>query len=149
MIVIPLAMLFVTGVYIGHFAALSPWFKATTVPQSALPPAYALHNWNDWIEAIAAYPGQPERLSLGTRIGLFTTDDNGRTWHTETSVTGGVLRLRRVGDELLAHDQCHLVGLERRVERRVDGAVVGDRDEVEAAPGVLGVPRDERRVGGP
>ncbi len=102
MIVIPLAMLFVTGVYIGHFAALSPWFKATTVPQSALPPAYALHNWNDWIEAIAAYPGQPERLSLGTRIGLFTTDDNGRTWHTETSVTGGVLRLRRVGDELLA-----------------------------------------------
>lgn len=101
-IAIPLAMLFVTGVYIGHFATLAPWFKATAVPQSALPPAYALHNWNDWIEAIAAYPGRPARLSLGTRIGLFTTEDNGRTWHPEPSVTGGVLRLRRIGDDLLA-----------------------------------------------
>lgn len=101
-IVIPLAMLFVTGVYIGHFSALAPTFKATPVSQSVLPPAYALHNWNDWIEAVAAYPGEPTRFSLGTRIGLFTTDDNGRTWRTETSVTGGVLRLRRVGDELLA-----------------------------------------------
>ena len=101
-IVIPVAMLLLTGVYIGHFTPLSTWFKATAVSQSALPPTYALHNWHDWIEAIAAYPGQPTRLSLGTRIGLFTTDDNGHTWRTETSVTGGVLRLRRVGDELLA-----------------------------------------------
>ena len=101
-IVLPLTMLFVTGVYIGHFTALSPTFKATAVSQPALPPAYALHNWNDWIEAIAAYPDQPKRLSLGTRIGLFTTEDNGRTWRTETSVSGGVLRLRRVGNELLA-----------------------------------------------
>jgi hypothetical protein len=101
-IAIPLVMLFVTGVYIGHFTALAPTFKATPVAQSALPPAYALHNWNDWIEAIATYPGQPARFSLGTRIGLFSTDDNGRTWRTETSVTGGVLRLRRVGEELLA-----------------------------------------------
>jgi uncharacterized iron-regulated membrane protein len=101
-IVLPLAWLFLTGIYIGHFTPLSKWFKATPVAQSALPPTYALRHWDDWIEAIAAYPGQPARFSLGTRTGLFTTDDLGRTWRTETGVTGGVLRLRRIGDDLLA-----------------------------------------------
>jgi hypothetical protein len=101
-LVLPLAMLFVTGIYIGHFSALSPLFKATPVGQSSLPPTYALRTWTDWIECVAAYPGQPHRLSLGTRTGLFTSDDDGRTWRTETAVTGGVLRLRRVGDDLLA-----------------------------------------------
>lgn len=101
-IVLPLALLFVTGVYIGHFAALAPLFKATEVSQAALPPTYALRSWDDWIECIAAYPGQPERLSVGTRTGLFTSENNGETWKTETSVSGGVLRLRRIGTELLA-----------------------------------------------
>lgn len=99
---IPLAGLFVTGVYIGHFSALSPFFKATAVSPAILPPTYAMRSWTDWIECIAAYPDQPARLSLGTRTGLYTSADNGRTWRIETSVSGGVLRLRRIGDELLA-----------------------------------------------
>lgn len=101
-LVLPLVVLFVTGIYIGHFTALSPLFKATPVSAAALPPTYAMRAWDDWIECVAAYPGQPHCFSLGTRTGLYTTDDDGRTWRTETSVTGGVLRLRRVGDALLA-----------------------------------------------
>ncbi len=101
-LLVPLAGLFVTGVYIGHFTALSPLFKATPVRPAALPPTYAMNSWDDWIECIAAYPEEPARFSLGTRTGLYTTGDSGRTWHAETGVKGGVLRLRWIGGELLA-----------------------------------------------
>lgn len=102
LLVVPLAVLFVTGIYIGHFAALSPSFKAVALRPAMLPPTYAMRAWDDWIESVAAYPGQPQRLSLGTRTGLFTSDDDGRTWQRETSIEGGVLRLRRIGADLLA-----------------------------------------------
>jgi len=102
LLVVPLAGLFLTGTYIGHFAALAPHFKATPLAPSVLPPTYAMGAWDDWIECIAAYPGAPASFSLGTRTGLYTTEDNGRTWRAETSVKGGVLRLRWIDGELLA-----------------------------------------------
>ena len=101
-IALPLALIFATGPYIGHYAVLSPLFKATPVSISALPPTYHLGTLRNWIECIAAYPGKPTCLSIGTRTGLFTSDNNGRTWRQEADVNGGVYHLRRIDNQLIA-----------------------------------------------
>ena len=37
---------------------------------------------------VAAWPGQPGRLFLGTRYGVLETLDNGRTWTTSIALPG-------------------------------------------------------------
>ena len=102
LLILPLAVLFLTGIYLGHFARLSPAAKSVPLPGPLRTPTYALHRWDDWIESLLLYPGQPDRLSLGTRTGLYTSEDNGRTWHREAEIDGGAYKLRRIAGQVLS-----------------------------------------------
>ncbi len=100
---LPLLFLTVTGILWGHVDELRERLRWVQVPSVLRPPVYRLNVWDGWIEAVIGYPGQPEKLSIGTRIGLFTSEDGGRTWSTEQAGTEPILaarKLRRYGERL-------------------------------------------------
>jgi len=75
LVLVPLLYLSVTGILLDHATALRPWMKATALSRAALPPVYNLSSWQGEIRAIVGWPDHPDRLSLGTRLGLFTVED--------------------------------------------------------------------------
>ncbi|MFQ5643346.1 MAG: PepSY domain-containing protein [Thiogranum sp.] len=102
--VIPFLYLTLTGILLDHAPELRPWMKSIHIPQALQPPVYRLRSWDNEIHAIAGYPGVAEKFSLGTRLGLFTTQDEGKNWTRETGRPldpGFVWTLRRHGNDLL------------------------------------------------
>ena len=103
--VLILIYLSITGIFVGHGKELGDWMRATRIPQTYLPPAFGLSSWQGRIDAIVAQPGQPGAISIGNRLGLFSTLDGGRNWKREIGADGQPLasaaRLRRFGDTLL------------------------------------------------
>lgn len=102
--VIPFLYLTVTGILLDHAPELRAWMKIIHIPQALQPPVYRLNSWENEIYAIAGYPDEADRFSLGTRLGLFTTQDAGQNWIRETGRPldpGFVWTLRRHGDDLL------------------------------------------------
>ena len=103
--VLMLIYLSVTGIFVGHGRELGDWMRATRIDQMYLPPAFGLKSWDGRIDAIVAYPGSPQTLSIGNRYGLFTTTDAGQSWTRELGSDGTPLnsaaRLRRLGDTVL------------------------------------------------
>ncbi|MDD5559245.1 PepSY domain-containing protein [Candidatus Methylomirabilis sp.] len=100
---LPLLYLVITGIFFGHSKELGEWLRRVQVPSIFYPPVYHLNVWDGWIEAVIGYPGQPEKLSIGTRVGLFTSEDGGRTWsaeHAGAERIAAARRLRRFGDSL-------------------------------------------------
>lgn len=100
---LPLLYLVITGIFFGHFKELGEWMRRVQVPSALHPPVYHLNVWDGWIEAVIGYPGQPEKLSIGTRVGLFTSKDGGRTWSAEQAGAERIAaarRLRRFGESL-------------------------------------------------
>ncbi len=97
---LPIVYLAVTGVLIDHDADLAPWMRSVPVARPWQPPVYGLGDWQGEVYAVAGYPGEPDKLSLGTRSGLFTSADRGRSWSREAATPGFVWMLRRVGNTL-------------------------------------------------
>ena len=99
-----LIYLAVTGIFIGHGRELGGWMKATRIPQAYLTPAFDGSSWAGWIDAIVAYPAMPGAFTIGNRVGMFTTVDNGRSWAREEDAAGkpvgAATRLRRIGDKV-------------------------------------------------
>ncbi len=92
----------ITGIILDHRADLGEWMKAISIDRKWLPPVYNLRSWNDEVYSVAGYP---EKLSVGTRGGLYTTEDNGQTWNREKLPGPSacfVWSLNRVGDFLFA-----------------------------------------------
>ncbi|CBE68967.1 MAG: hypothetical protein F9K13_11160 [Candidatus Methylomirabilis oxygeniifera] len=104
---LPLLYLVITGIFFGHFKELGEWMRRAQVSSTFYPPVYHLNVWDGWIEAVVGYPGQPEKLSIGTRVGLFTSEDGGRTWSAERAGNERITaarRLRRFGEALYIGD---------------------------------------------
>ncbi len=102
--IIPFLYLTITGIVLDHAPELRPWMKTVHISRVLQPPVYSLRSWENEIYAIAGYPGEVRRFSLGTRLGLFTTYDAGRSWVRETGRPvdpGFVWTLRRHGEDLL------------------------------------------------
>ncbi|HHJ15593.1 MAG TPA: PepSY domain-containing protein, partial [Gammaproteobacteria bacterium] len=102
--VIPFLYLTLTGILLDHAPELRPWMKTLHIPQALQPPVYRLRSWDNEIHAIAGYPGEAGKFSLGTRLGLFTTQDGGKNWTREAGWAvdpGFVWTLRRHGADLL------------------------------------------------
>ena len=95
----------ITGVFIGHNKELGTWMKSVSVSQDWLTPSFAISSWDGWIESVIAYPGQPDKLTIGNRVGLFTSNDTGNSWRRELDTNGNPIttatRLRRIGGDLL------------------------------------------------
>lgn len=99
-----LLYLAITGIIIGHDKELGWWMRGTRIKNEYFTPALKLSSWEGRIDAIAGYPGKTDRFSIGNHFGLFTTNDNGKTWHRDQDTTGdaigGASRMRRIGDKL-------------------------------------------------
>jgi hypothetical protein len=95
----------VTGVFIGHSRELRGFLRGTLVPQTYLTPAFAMSSWNGWIDSIVGYPDAPGVFSIGSRLGLFTTSDGGKSWAREDDANGKPVlmaqRMRRLGEAVV------------------------------------------------
>lgn len=95
---VPVIYLSLTGILLDHQRDLGRWMHSLHLTNAWLPPVYALHSWQGEIFAIAGDPQATNTLSLGTRLGLFTSTDSGRHWQRDPTVSGFVWSLRRIGD---------------------------------------------------
>ena len=75
LVVVPLIYLSLTGILLDHATELRPWMKSIHLPRATLPPVYALPAWRGEIRAVLGWPQHPDRVSLGTRLGLFTLEN--------------------------------------------------------------------------
>lgn len=95
----------ITGIFVGHQGELGGWMRSVRMTQNVLPPAFGFSSWNGAIEALAAVPGQQDTLILGSRFGLFTSLDAGKSWTLEKNAEGeffsAALHIRRLNDRLL------------------------------------------------
>ncbi|HXY57130.1 MAG TPA: PepSY domain-containing protein [Methylocystis sp.] len=100
-----LLYLSITGILIGHSRELGDWMRATHLPQAVLTPAFGGGAWSGAIDSVVAYPDRPGAFTIGNRLGMFTTQDNGRSWTREENRNGlfvpSASRLRRIGDKIL------------------------------------------------
>lgn len=96
----PILYLSMTGVLLDHGSALNRWMHTVSLDRAWLPPVYRLRSWQDEIYSVAGYPDAVNRLSVGTRLGLFTSMDGGRTWRRDPAIPGFVWTIRRVGGAL-------------------------------------------------
>ena len=126
-----LIYLAVTGIFIGHGRELGDWMRATRIPQAYLTPAFDGSSWAGWIDAIVAYPAMPGAFTIGNRVGMFTTVDNGRSWAREEDATGkpvgAATRLRRIGDKVLISGGMAGPSLIRGADQVDHEVVVGGR----------------------
>jgi len=81
--IIPVVYLSITGIVIDHSDALMGWMKTISVPRQYLPPVYDLNSWDGEIFSVMGYSGQPEKISIGARSGLYTSTDSGKSWVLE------------------------------------------------------------------
>ena len=98
---VPIIYLAISGIFLNHGKELGKWMKSVAIAQPLQTPVYALRSWGSEIYAIAAYPDHPQRISLGTRLGLFTSDDFGNSWRRESAIDGFVWTLKRMDNTLL------------------------------------------------
>jgi hypothetical protein len=81
--VIPFIYLSLTGILLDHGKELRGWMKSIELTRSWQTPVYNLNSWQGEIYGIVKDLDNPEKFSVGTRLGLFTTTDNGQHWQRE------------------------------------------------------------------
>lgn len=100
---IPILYIAITGIMLDHSAGLRGFMKQTNVPRNWQTPVYRLNSWQGEIYSIVTYSHEPQRFSLGTRLGMFTTNDHGQSWRREKLLNGKALfiwSLHRQEDEI-------------------------------------------------
>ncbi len=98
---VPILYLSVTGILLDHVVALGSWSRDVPMARSALPPVYQYRSLGEELEQVVAYPGQPQKLSVSTRLGLLHTDDGGRSWQADYRAGPHCGNLFRVGDRVV------------------------------------------------
>jgi len=79
---LPLVYLSISGIMLDH-SELRRWMKQISLSQQWLPPVYDMPDWQNEIYNLMVTPGVNHTISLGTRMGLFSTDDDGLHWRRE------------------------------------------------------------------
>lgn len=103
--IFPVIYLSATGIVMDHRNEWIPTLAGNTVDRSLLPPVYDFGSLNQEISHVVAYPYNDAKLSIGTRLGVLTSEDRGRNWMREqgTPVSPGfVWSLKRMEDQLFA-----------------------------------------------
>jgi len=88
---IPILYISITGIMLDHSEGLREFMQRTQVSRFWQPPVYSLSSWQGEIYSILGYPGKPAEFSVGTRSGLYTTTDSGKSWRRETLLTNKAL----------------------------------------------------------
>lgn len=79
---IPILYLAITGILLDHSVGLRQWMKETSVSRGFQTPVYTLSSWQGHIYGVTA-DAKTGGLSLATRLGLFTTHNQGQSWQRE------------------------------------------------------------------
>ena len=90
---IPIVYLSVTGIILDHVVAFGNWSRDVPMERTSLTPVYQYRSLGEELEQVVAYPGEPQRLSVSTRLGLLHTNDGGGSWQADpdTGHQGGNL----------------------------------------------------------
>jgi len=80
---VPVIYLSLTGILLDHGKELRNWMKSIQLTQSWQTPVYELGSWQGEIYGIVSYPDNSSKFSVGTRLGLFTTTDDGINWQRD------------------------------------------------------------------
>ncbi|MFN2098484.1 PepSY domain-containing protein [Altererythrobacter sp. MF3-039] len=103
---VPLLYISISAIPLNHIYGFLDWADGKTVARESLPSAYQLASFDHQIDGVAAWPGEPGRISIATSHGLLETTDNGQSWATDLSVPveGGApgANIFRVGDTMFA-----------------------------------------------
>ena len=80
--IIPLLYLALTGILLDHSTGLRQWMKQTEVSRLFQTPVYNIADWQGHIYGVAV-SGAGNRISLATRLGLYSSVDDGKRWQRE------------------------------------------------------------------
>lgn len=100
---LPFIYLSLTGILLDHGKELRGWMKSVKVSQTWQTPVYNLKSWEGEIYGVVNYLDTPKKFSVGTRLGLFTTVDNGQHWKRERTFGNKAIfiwTLRRHGENV-------------------------------------------------
>ena len=103
---IPILYLSVTGIFADHIRSIYGWAQEISVPQVLVPAGFSMRSLAHDIQDVVAYPGEPGRLTIATRKGLYESYDGGESWLPNPELPiqkadyGNSLNLFRVGDTL-------------------------------------------------
>lgn len=98
---VPIVYLSVTGILLDHVAGFGAWARDLPMARASLPPVYQYRSLGEELEQVVAYPGQPQRLSVTTRLGLLHTFDGGASWGGDAGAGSQGGNLFRVGGRLV------------------------------------------------
>ena len=101
----PVIYLSVTGIIMDHRGEWMPALVGNKIDRDLLPPVYDFPTLRDEISHVVAYSDQPDKFTIGTRLGVLTTEDGGTRWVREqgpSGTPGFVWSLRREGNQLFA-----------------------------------------------
>ncbi len=96
---LPVLYLSLTAIPLNHVYGFLSWGRDVPLARDWLPPAYSYRSLAGELDGILAYPGEPDRFSVVTRLGVLHTDDAGRTFHADPVIgaaSGQLLRERDV-----------------------------------------------------
>ena len=121
---VPIVYLSVTGILLDHVVGFGNWSRDVPMERASLPPVYQYRSLGEELEQVVAYPGEPRRLSVSTRLGLLHTDDGGRSWKADidTGDQGG--NLFRVGNRVFFSNN-RAMHLQRRDGNRAWSEIKG------------------------
>lgn len=133
-VIFPLLYLSVTGIIFDHRGEWMGPLVRNKIARDALPDVYDFGTLHKEISHVIAYPGNRSKLTIGTRLGVLTTETGGDSWQRETGKPvspGFVWSLKRHGNTLF------LGGLGGpSFSRDLDGT------QWEMVPGLMGMPSD-------
>ena len=98
---VPIVYLSITGILLDHVTAFGSWSRDVSMARTSLTPAYQYRSLGEELEQVVAYPGQPQRLSVTTRLGLLHTFDGGGSWVADAGAGTQGGNLFRVRDRLV------------------------------------------------
>jgi hypothetical protein len=99
---VPILYLSVTGAVLGHVPWLDSWARDVDLDREKLLWTYRLRSLAHEVQQVIAYPGEPERFSIATRLGVLDTRDGGRTWTRDAGLAPSSFNLFREGEVVFA-----------------------------------------------
>lgn len=83
---LPILYLSVTAIPLNHIYGFIAWAEGRHVLRANTPPAFHGTSLGHEIEGIAAWPGDPARITIATAFGLLESRDGGRKWQLDRTV---------------------------------------------------------------
>ena len=103
--IIPVIYLSLTGIVMDHRDQWIPTLVSHTIDRDTLPSVYDFGSLRQEVSHLVAYPKEASKFTIGTRLGVLTSEDKGQSWRREQGASaspGFVWSLKRMGDQLFA-----------------------------------------------